>query len=120
MPFFPFGRESAGNTDDLTQTDLLITHPFQIGDFTLEASLNVLNLFDEDTALLIDNNQFDGDLCDADDCDGSYDYFFGGGLDPSVVAGTENPFYLKPNTGVSFGNPFQAARTIRVGLKFLW
>jgi hypothetical protein len=120
VPFFPNGRESAGNTDDLTQTDLLIAHPFKIGNFTLEASVNVLNLFDEDTALLIDNNEFDGDLCDTDACDGSYDYFFGGGLDPSVVAGTENPFYLKPNTGVSFGNPFQQARVVRLGLKFLF
>ena len=120
VPFFPFGRGNAGETDDLTQTDLLVTHPFKIGNFTLEASLNVLNLFDEDATLLVDNNQFDGDLCDAADCDGSYDYFFGGGLDPSSVAGTENPFYLQPNTGVSFGNPFQQARTVRVGLKFLW
>lgn len=120
VPFFPFGRDSAGETDDLTQTDLLISHPFRIGDFTLEASLNVINLFDEDTAILIDNNEFEGDLCDAADCDGSYDYFFGGGLDPAAVAGTENPFYLKPNTGVSFGNPFQAARTVRVGLKFMF
>ena len=64
--------------------------------------------------------QPEGYVSDAADCDGSYDYFFGGGLDPSVLAGTENPFYLKPNTGVSFGNPYQAARTIRLGLKFLW
>lgn len=120
VPFFPFGRDNAGKTDDLTQTDLLITHPFKIGNFTLEASVNVLNLFDEQAALLIDNNQYLGDLCDTDACDGSYDYFFGGGLDPSVLAGTENPFYLKPNTGVSFGNPYQAARTIRFGLKFLF
>ncbi len=84
VPFFPFGRGNAGETDDLTQTDLLVTHPFKIGNFTLEASVNVLNLFDEDAVLLVDNNQFDGDLCDAADCDGSYDYFFGGGLDPSV------------------------------------
>ncbi len=120
VPFFPFGRGNAGTTEDLTQTDLLVTHPFKIGNFTLEASLNVLNLFDEKAALLIDNNQYDGDLCDAAACDGSYDYFFGGGLDPSVLAGTENPFYLKPNTGASFGNPFQAARAVRVGLKFLF
>ena len=36
---------------DLTQTDLLVTHPFKIGNFTLEASFNVLNLFDEKAAL---------------------------------------------------------------------
>jgi outer membrane receptor for ferrienterochelin and colicin len=120
VPFFPNGRGDAGETDDLTQTDLLLTHPFKIGNFTLEASVNVLNLFDEDATLLVDPNQYLGDLCDAADCDGSYDYFFGGGLDPSVLAGTENPFYLKPNTGVTFGNPFQAARTIRAGLKFLF
>ncbi len=104
VPFFPFGRGNAGTTEDLTQTDLLITHPFKIGNFTLEASVNVLNLFDEDAVLLVDNNQYRGDLCDSDACDGSYDFLF----------------YLKPNTGVSFGNPYQAARVIRLGLKFMF
>jgi hypothetical protein len=119
VPFFPFGRGNAGETDDLTQTDLLVTHPFKIGDFTLEASVNVLNLFDEDAVLLVDNTQFRGDLCD-DNCDGSQEYFFGGTLDPSVLAGTENPFYLQPNVAGSTANPFQAPRVVRVGLKFLF
>jgi hypothetical protein len=59
VPFFPFGRGNAGTTEDLTQTDLLVTHPFKIGNFTLEASVNVLGCSTK-AALLIDNNQFDG------------------------------------------------------------
>ncbi len=118
--FFPYGRDNVGRTDALTQTDLLISHPFKIGDFTLEASLNVINLFDEDTALLIDNNQYLGDLCDSDACDGSPDYFFGGNADTSILLGTENPYYLKANAGASIANPYQAARTVRLGLKFLF
>ena len=99
VPFFPYGRDNAGRTEALTQTDLLITHPFKIGNFTLEASLNVLNLFDEKAALLIDNNQYVGDLCDAADCDGSQAYFFGGGLDPSVLVGTEEPVLSEAEHG---------------------
>jgi hypothetical protein len=120
VPFFPNGRGDAGETDDLTQTDLLVTHPFKIGNFTLEASLNVLNLFDEDATLLVDSFQYNGDLCDAADCDGSYDYFFGGGLNEGAVIGTENPYYLQPNVVGSTANPFQAPRVVRVGLKFLF
>ena len=121
VPFFAYGRKDQGRTDDLTQTDLLLAHPFKIGDFTLEASLNVLNLFDEDTALLLDPYASEGDLC-GEDCDGSQEYFFSNtpfdanSLDPAEA----NPFYLKPNAVGSTADPYQVRRTVRVGLKFMF
>ncbi|HSN69230.1 MAG TPA: hypothetical protein VLV48_08300, partial [Thermoanaerobaculia bacterium] len=36
VPFFPNGRNNLGRTDDLSQTDLLLTQPFTVGRFTLE------------------------------------------------------------------------------------
>jgi hypothetical protein len=125
VPFFYNGRESDGTTDDLTQTDLLISHPFQIGNFTLEASLNVINLFDEDTELLLDPSPSDDDLCTAiPGCDRTQEYFFNHApfntealLDPAAA----NPYYKQPNVSDSFvGSPYQTRRTLRLGLKFLW
>lgn len=124
VPFFAFGRKDAGRTDDLTKTDLLISHPFTIGPVTIEASLNVLNLFDEDTALLIDPYSSNGDVCDFDaNCDGSAQYFFdqvpfdaNSRLDPADA----NPFYLKPNVKGSTIDPFQTRRTIRAGLRIMF
>lgn len=57
--FFPYGRDR-GDTPDLTQTDLLIAHPFKIGNYSLEISMNVLNLFDENTVTRIGNNNNPG------------------------------------------------------------
>ncbi|HLF55977.1 MAG TPA: carboxypeptidase regulatory-like domain-containing protein [Thermoanaerobaculia bacterium] len=124
VPYFYNGREDSGRTDDLTQTDLSISHPFQIGDFTLEANLNVLNLFDEDTSILVDPALSDGDVCDSlsGDC-GTQDFFWNtlvpfdtvALLDPALA----NPYFKKANVSDSFGgSPFQARRVVRVGLKF--
>ena len=125
VPFFAFGRGDKGRTDALTQTDLMVSHPFKFGDYTVELSLNVLNLFDEDTAVLIDPNLTNGDLCTAyasAGCDRSQDWFFGhtplstGGLNPTQ----NNPYYLKPGVAGSAttADVFQTRRTIRAGLKF--
>ncbi|MEO8274668.1 MAG: TonB-dependent receptor [Thermoanaerobaculia bacterium] len=122
VPFFPFGRNDAGRTSALTQTDLAITHPFKIGNFVLEANLNVLNLFDEDTVLLVDPLLSNGDLCDAaPGCDRSQTYFFSNApfdtralLDPA----SNNPYYGKANVSGSTTDAYQTRRTIRVGLTF--
>lgn len=123
VPFFAFGRGDAGDTDDLTQTDLLIAHPFKIGDFTLELSLNVINLFDEDTALLIDPLLSNGDVCSASPgCDRTQEWFFGN--TPlninNINVSQNNPYYLKPNVSGSAATDqiYQTRRTFRAGLKF--
>ena len=122
VPFFAYGRGDAGRTDSLTRTDLLISHPFKIGNFGLELSLNVLNLFDEKAVLLVDPSISNGDLCgpQAPDCDGSQDYFFGNlPQNPNLIPGDEaNPYYKKANVAGSTADPYQTRRTIRAGLKF--
>lgn len=123
VPFFAFGRKDAGRTDDFTQTDLLVAHVFEIGDFSFEASLNVINLLDEDTTTLLDPTSNLGDLCTSTPgCDRSQDFFFGAvpyDVNGSLNPASANPYYLKPNIAEVFtGSPFQTRRTLRLGLKF--
>jgi hypothetical protein len=130
VPFFAFGRGDAGRTPDINQIDLLLTHPFHIGETTLEASINVLNLLDNDEEVVIDPVLSRQDLCTlwntahpTDRCTGanSQSFFFShtpwdvnGLLDPA----SNNPFYGKANIAGSFaGSPYQTRRTIRLGLK---
>jgi hypothetical protein len=118
VQFFPYGRNDRGRTPSLTQTDLLITHPFKIGDYTLEASLNVLNIFDEDTVTRIGNNEFFDDICDVRaDCDGTNEWYFAHlvpyDFNTIMAAGGATP---DPQYGQALA--YQAARAVRLGLKF--
>ena len=123
-PFFPFGRGDQGRTDSLTQTDLLLTHPFNFGGRVgVEASLNILNLFDEDTALLIDPFMSETDLCTAlgrTSCDAEF-FFANAPFNVASIlpASQANPFYLKPNAlgSTTVDNVFQARRAVRLGVK---
>ncbi len=118
VEFFPRGRETHGRLDDITQTDLLLAHPFRIGNYTLEASINVINMFDEDAVTQVENQRFRVDVCDVDPaCDGTNAYYFED-LVPydyetlmENAHASEDPFFLRPLA-------FQAPRTVRVGLKF--
>ena len=117
--FFPNGRGDWGRTPSLTQTDLFVSHPFKIGGFGLEVSLNVLNLFDEDTATRINNNKFDEDLCDhAAGCDfdefSAYWYFQG--VVPYDLDTIMSDAPLDPTYGKAIA--WQAPRAVRLGLKF--
>ncbi len=136
VPFFAFGRGDAGRTDALNFTDLLLTHPLTVGPVGLEFSLNVLNVFDQDTAQLIDPNYSRTDLCTAigSACTTARgqgkaaEYFFANiasidiksKLDNFTNAQgqhTLNPYYLKANAGGSTADPFQTRRTVRLGVK---
>jgi hypothetical protein len=118
--FFPNGRNDMGRLSGLTQTDLLLTHPFKIGGFDLEVSLNVLNLFDQDTVTRIDNVQYFDDICEISaECDGSNDWYFSELVPYDYVTfmeankASKNPLYGMPLT-------YQAPRTVRLGLKFIF
>ncbi|HEV7243214.1 MAG TPA: carboxypeptidase regulatory-like domain-containing protein [Thermoanaerobaculia bacterium] len=127
VPFFAFGRGDQGRTDALMFTDMLLTHPLTVGPVDLEFSLNVLNLFDSDTAQLIDPNYSNTDLCTAigSACTTARaaghaaDYFFAniGSVNIKSVLPQNNVFYLQPNAGGSTGDPFQTRRTLRLGVK---
>ena len=116
--FFPYGRGDLGSLDSLTQTDLLISHPFTIGSFSLEASVNVINLFDEDTVTRVGNTPWQDDVCDVRaDCDGSNEWYFGTLIpyDYNAVmragGGTADPSFLQALA-------YQAPRTVNFALKF--
>ncbi len=112
--YYAYGRGNLGRTPDLTQTDLLLTHPFKIGEYSLEASVNVLNLFDEDTVTRVGNLPYDGNILGT--CRGSETCFFQQTpFDSRTQAEAEhlarNPHFKKP---LAYQNP----RQVTLGLKF--
>ncbi len=122
VPYFPNGRGNLGRTPNLTQTDLLITHPWRFGNYTLEASVNVLNLFDEDTVTRIGNNHYKEDVCEdileatPTGCAHTVDQFF------TMAPFDTNALMSGAQVQESFGRPlaFQAGRGVRVGLRFVF
>lgn len=128
-PFFPHGRGNLGRTDDLTQTDLSITHPFQVGRYDLELSLNVLNLFDEDTVMRINNTPYDQDLCSAIPAcialpaSEREEFFFANApfdTDALMANAPADPQFGRPFGVLANGQvtAFQPPRSIRLGVNF--
>lgn len=126
VPFFAFGRGDQGRTDALTFTDVMFTHPLTLGPVGLEFSLNVLNLFDSDTSQLVDPFYSNTDLCSAiaactaaRSAGNAAEWFFANinTVDIKSVLAQNNPYYLKANVGGSTGDPFQARRSVRLGVK---
>ncbi len=116
VPFFAWGRGDQGRTPTLTQTDLMLTQSFKVASFDLEASINVLNLFDEDTVIRYNTAKYTNSFFRVSpNCFSDQECFFNQTpFDPDAVAARENNpvlwSYMKP----AF---WQAARSIRVGLK---
>jgi len=116
VPFFPHGRGNLGRTPNVTQLDLLLTHPLEIRGYRLEASLNVLNVLDSDTVTRVGTTHYREDMCAvAAGCDFSQEFFFGRDFntDQLMAASPVDPFYERPLS-------FQAPRQIRLGLKFIF
>lgn len=122
VPFQPFGRENLGRTPNLTQTDLLITQPVRIGGSALEFSVNILNLFDQETVTQIASGgntygHYRADLCTVARCDraNAPQWFFENvpNLDIRQVMANApvDPFFQKP---VRWQDP----RSVRLGVKF--
>lgn len=121
VPFFPNGRGNLGRTPSLSQTDLLITQPFTIRNYTIEGSLNVLNLFDQDAVTRIGNVHYSEDLCEdimEDVCDHSVGQFF------DMVPFNANKVMEDGRAQVlpSYGRPlaFQGGRSVRLGVRFIF
>ncbi|HET7705906.1 MAG TPA: TonB-dependent receptor [Thermoanaerobaculia bacterium] len=122
VPFFPFGRGNLGRTPNVSRTDLLVTQPFQILNTRLEFSVNVLNLFDQDTATQIASggntySHYRVDLCTVAGCDraNSSDWFFSNvpnlNINQVMSGAAVDPFFMKPVA-------WQAPRTVRLGVKY--
>jgi hypothetical protein len=111
--FYPFDRNDEGRTPNLSQTDLMLTQTFKFGTLGLEASLNVINLWDQKIVTNVGVDKYDNDLILG--CDKSQECFFSktpfnadtfAQSEGNVVAAE----YLQPIA-------WQAPRSIRFGLK---
>ena len=109
LPFFPYGRGDLGRTPTITQTDLYLAHEFAVGgDNSLEISMSVFNLFDEDTVTSLNNSgvQSDLPLSEAE---------FFAGFNPEAVIDNEE---VPRNPLFGLANGFQGARSVRLGVSF--
>jgi hypothetical protein len=118
LPVQYLGRGSDGRTPTFSQTDMVIQHDFRLaGDRRLQLSLNVLNLFNQDTAIsrFSTYQQVNGVTPLGDD--GTEEAFYRGTLrlaDLIVSQGVaQDARFLKDS---SFQTPIQA----RFGIKFLF
>jgi hypothetical protein len=116
LPVQYLGRMSDGRTPAFSQTDLLIQHSFRIaGSRQLELSLNVLNLFNQDTAIARFSTFHRVNGVTPLGPDDTEEAFYRGQLrlaDLIVTQGVEqDPRFLQDSA-------FQAPISARVGVKF--
>jgi len=110
LPVQYLGRGSDGRTPTFSQTDLLVQHNFRIGPRGLQVFLNVLNLFNQDTAVGRFSTYHDPNGVNPDE-----DLFYAGrqNLADLIVSQRvgRDPRFLMDN---AFQGPIQA----RVGVRF--
>jgi len=94
-------RGSEGRTEDWLNFDLHFAYPFAVGDFTLEAMVDVFNIFDEQVAVEVDQRWS----------------VYGPGDEGDAPGGD-----IDAQTNDTWGEPlvFSPPRNIRLGLKFSW
>jgi hypothetical protein len=105
--FMPNDRGNLGRTPWLTQTDLSLTQNISIAGRNMQLLLNVMNLFDEDTAIKY------WTIRNTEDLPVSEEEFFSGNFDYEtlITQVDPDPAYNRPDA-------FQAGRQIRLGLRF--
>jgi len=118
VPFFPHGRGNLGRTDSLSNTDLLLSHAIPFGKYGFEASINVLNLFDQKAVTRIGNNHYREDMCAAKYIPGctagvAEKVFFSAPFDTDKIMASAP---VQPNYKKAIS--YQAARGVRLGVKF--
>lgn len=123
-----FGREDGGRSEAFSQTDLLVTHRWNITErIAFKASMNVQNLFDERNELVrYERLTADGVELGLDESDfpqSAYDDYFGLGYDgvrarlvQQGIDDDENVFDPRYN----FTQIFQAPRQVRFGFGIEW
>ena len=123
-----FGREDGGRTEAFSQTDLLVTHRWNITErIAFKASMNVQNLFDERNALVqYERITADGVELALDESNfpqSAYDDYFGLGYDglrarlvQQGIDDGENVFDPRYN----LTQVFQGPRQVRFGFGIEW
>ena len=112
LPVQYLGRGSDGRTPTYSQTDLSLQHQFKMGSRGLQLSLNVLNLFNQDTAISkASTYQYTGGVTPDEAA-----FYAGRQTLASLITSQNvvlNPAFLMNDR---FQDPIQA----RVGVKFLF
>ena len=112
LPVQYLGRHSDGRTPTYSQTNLQVQHSFRMGERQLQLSFNVLNLFNQDTAIgRYSTYQYSGGVVPNEEA------FYAGQqtLASQITAQRvpQDPRFLLDN---DFQNPLQA----RIGVKFIF
>jgi hypothetical protein len=110
MTFFPYGRGDLGRTPAFTQTDLFAEQAVSLrGSARVSFGVNVINLFDQDTANSAFVNPYRDNFNIADA------QFFGG-FDPEALAASTPGFRRDARYGLA--NGYQDRRSIRLQVRF--
>ena len=132
-------RGDLGRTEAFTQTDLNFTHRYRFGRderFTLAADFNVINVFNENNVLAVNQNRHSGSFglstSSVNNCGGNYvcaiNALTSGGV-LSQYAAAESSFApsaavfgVNAARNIAFGQPIvrQEPRTIRFGFRLLF
>ena len=131
--FYPYGRNDQGRLASLTNFDVMLAQPFQIGKVNLEVSVNVLNILDAHKITRVGVFPYQDDICDvAPGCDSTNNYYFNTlvpyNFDALMRAngGTPNPAYMNAYTASTdatrqgYVPAYQSPRTVRFALKLFF
>jgi hypothetical protein len=132
-------RGDLGRTPMFTQTDLNLTHRYRFGRddrFSLAFDFNVLNVFNENNVLAINQNKFSSSFnlspSSVNNCGTNYvcaiNYLTSNGVlsqyaaAESAYAPSANVFGVNAARNIAFGQPLtrQDPRTVRFGFRFLF
>ena len=112
LPVQYLGRGSDGRTPTFSQTDVYVQHQVSLGQRNFQVFLNVLNLFNQDTAIgRYSTYQYSGGVVPNEDAFYAGQQTLASQITAQNVA--RDPRFLMDN---AFQNPLQA----RVGVKFLF
>lgn len=111
-PTFYKGRGSLGRTPYEQFVDVLLQHDFRFGKrYVLNLNMNILNLFDADTATAIFANPY------RDRITLSPAESFFNGFDPEAIMNA-NPTAYRPDARFKMDSGFMSRRDIRIGASF--
>ena len=111
FPIQYLGRLSDGRTPTISQTDLTVSHSFRFGSSSrsLVVGFDIINLFDQETAINKDMTQLQSGTVEFSEED-----FYAGNANfaaKAAVAGVQNPMFL-------LDRDFQPPRVIRFSARF--
>jgi hypothetical protein len=108
FPIQYLGRLSDGRTPTISQTDFTVSHSFRLGTRSLVVGMDVINLFDQKTAINKNMTQLQSATVEFSEAD-----FYAGRVDflSAANAARQNPLFL-------MDSDFQPPRVIRVNARF--